>query len=78
VHHDPTRALIDGLGYAGLAPFVGLALLLWLVSPDLHPFVALALAAYGAAIVSFLGGIHWGIGLWSGASCPPCWPGCRC
>lgn len=30
--------------------------------PHLHPFVALALAGYGASIVSFLGGIHWGIG----------------
>lgn len=63
MQHDPTRTLIDWLGYAGLVPFVGLSLLLWLVSADLHPFVALALAAYGAAIVSFLGGIHWGIGL---------------
>jgi hypothetical protein len=58
-----SRRLIDWLGYAGLIPFVGLALLLWLVSADLHPFVALSLAAYGAVIVSFLGGIHWGIGL---------------
>jgi hypothetical protein len=58
-----TRRLVDWLGYAGLIPFVGLALLLWLVSADLHPFVALSLAAYGAVIVSFLGGIHWGIGL---------------
>lgn len=61
--HDPTRKLIDGLGHAGLVPFVLLALLIWLVTPDLHPFVAMALAGYGATIVSFLGGIHWGIGL---------------
>jgi ABC-type amino acid transport system permease subunit len=33
-----------------------------LVDPDLHPFVALAMTGYGASIVSFLGGIHWGIG----------------
>lgn len=63
MQHDPKRTLIDWLGYAGLLPFIGLALLLWLVSDELHPFVALALAAYGAVIVSFLGGIHWGIGL---------------
>ncbi len=61
--YDPTRTLIDWLGYAGLLPFIVLAALLWLVDADLHPFVALALAAYGAVIVSFLGGIHWGIGL---------------
>jgi len=28
----------------------------------LHPFIALSMAGYGAVIVSFLGGIHWGIG----------------
>lgn len=61
--HDPSRRLIERLGYAGLVPFVLLALLIWLVTPDLHPFVALALTAWGATILSFLGGIHWGIGL---------------
>jgi Protein of unknown function (DUF3429) len=60
---DKTWKLIHRLGYAGLAPFIGLALLLWLVDASLHPFVALALAGWGAVVVSFLGGIHWGIGL---------------
>jgi hypothetical protein len=58
------HALIHNLGYAGLIPLVGLALLVWLVTPDLQAWVALALAAYAALIASFLGGIHWGIG-WS-------------
>lgn len=49
------------LGWAGLLPFVGGALLLWLVSAEAHPYVALALSAYAAVIVSFLGGIHWGL-----------------
>lgn len=49
------------LGYGGLVPFVVGALLVWLVREDAHPYVALALAAYGAVIVSFLGGIHWGL-----------------
>ncbi len=62
VHADQTRKQVKLLAYAGLTPFVGLAVLLWLVHPDLHPFVALAMAGYGASIVSFLGGIHWGIG----------------
>ncbi len=61
-HVDPTRKKVKLLAYAGLLPFMGLSVLLWLVDPDLHPFVALALAGYGASIVSFLGGIHWGIG----------------
>ena len=61
-HADQTRKKVKLLAYAGLTPFVGLAVLLWLVDPDLHPFVALAMTGYGASIVSFLGGIHWGIG----------------
>ena len=61
-HIDQTRKRVQLLAYAGLTPFVGLAVLLWLVDADLHPFVALALTGYGAVIVSFLGGIHWGIG----------------
>lgn len=50
------------LGYAGLIPFVLLAALMWLVDAELLPFVAIALGGYAAAIVSFLGGVHWGIG----------------
>jgi hypothetical protein len=49
------------LAYAGLLPFVLGALLVWLVREEAHPYVALALSAYGAVIVSFLGGIHWGL-----------------
>jgi hypothetical protein len=55
--------LIARLGYAGLVPFVMLALLMWIVTAEAHPFVAIALSAYGATIAAFLGGIHWGIGL---------------
>jgi Protein of unknown function (DUF3429) len=49
------------LGYAGLLPFLGGALLVWLVRPEERPFAAQALSAYAALIVSFLGGIHWGL-----------------
>lgn len=54
------------LGYAGLVPFVAGALLVWAVRLDVNAYVALALSAYAAVIVSFLGGIHWGIGLRDG------------
>ena len=54
--------LIERLGYAGLIPFVVLAFFMWIVTPEAHPFVAIALCAYGATIAAFLGGIHWGIG----------------
>lgn len=53
--------LANRLGYAGLIPFVTLALLLWLVNAELHPFVATGLLCYGAVVASFLGGIHGGI-----------------
>ncbi len=49
------------LGYGGLLPFVGGALLVWLVHPDVRQDVAFGLAAYAALIASFLGGIHWGL-----------------
>jgi hypothetical protein len=49
------------LGYGGLLPFAAGALLVWLVRADAQPYVARGLAAYGALIVSFLGGIHWGL-----------------
>ena len=59
---SPTDKTIVQLGYAGLLPFVGLAGLMWLVRADRLPLVATALVAYAGVIVSFLGGIHWGLG----------------
>ena len=53
--------LATRLGYAGLAPFLLLAALLWIVETDLRPWLAIALTSYAALIASFLGGIHWGI-----------------
>jgi Protein of unknown function (DUF3429) len=51
------------LGYGGLLPFVVGAALVWLVRADVLPYVARGLAAYGALIVSFLGGMHWGLAM---------------
>lgn len=59
---DPS-ALAQALGAGGLVPFVGLAIVLWLVPPEPGAWVALALVAYAALIVSFLGGIHWGVAM---------------
>ncbi|WP_291009662.1 DUF3429 domain-containing protein [Hydrogenophaga sp.] len=61
--------LIKVLGYAGLIPFTGLALLLWVVDANLQAWVAMALSAYAALIASFLGGVHWGLG-WLGGQRP--------
>ena len=50
------------LGYAGLIPFMLGAALVWLANEaDAHVFATTTLAGYGAAIVSFLGGILWGL-----------------
>ncbi len=49
------------LGWAGILPFVGGALLVWVVSAEAHPYAVQGLSAYAAVIVSFLGGIHWGL-----------------
>lgn len=76
---DPTlrepESLRDGLppmawrlGYGGLIPFVLGALLVWAVTDEALGYVAAALAAYGAVIVSFLGGIHWGLVMKMGAA----------
>ena len=62
--------LLKRLGYAGLLPFVGLAALLWLVKPELHATVTLALTAYAALIASFLGGLHWGVAFLKGDKTP--------
>ena len=65
-----SHATTSRLGYAGLLPFVLLATLMWLVDTELLPFVAIALGGYAATIVSFLGGVHWGIGFMKGDAAP--------
>ena len=56
-----TPAASRWLGYAGLLPFVAGAAAT-LAGGELGAAGAAALAAYAAVIVSFLGGIHWGLG----------------
>jgi hypothetical protein len=61
----PLRPGIEAwaLGIAGLLPFVAGAAGLWLLSPEWAGLAALALLTYAAVIVSFLGGIHWGLAM---------------
>jgi hypothetical protein len=49
------------LGYGGLVPFVVLALAIGLADPATRAFSGMSLLAYGAAIASFLGAVHWGL-----------------
>jgi len=56
------------LGYTGAIPFVGSAGALVLVEASVLPFslspvIINAQLSYGASILSFLGGVHWGVAL---------------
>ncbi|WP_028465985.1 MULTISPECIES: DUF3429 domain-containing protein [Nisaea] len=60
----PRPALILGLG--GLVPFYAISLPVWLTDP-LYSYVLIdSLITYGAAILSFLGAVHWGAAMWQG------------
>jgi hypothetical protein len=58
----PSR-VTQALGYAGLIPFLALALAVWLAPPQYRPVASTALLGYGASILSFLGAIHWGLNM---------------
>jgi hypothetical protein len=61
--HFLNKRFVYLLAYTGLIPFAALALACWLVHPDwLGAFIKGQLA-YAVAILSFLGGIHWGAAL---------------
>lgn len=56
------------LGGLGAAPFIGLAGAIPFLNGAPRMFVAHALVAYGATILSFLGGVHWGLAIGSQSS----------
>lgn len=58
------------LAYAGAAPLVVGALLVWIVDIDVRPYAALGLSAYAALIAAFLGGVHWGLAMRANESPP--------
>ncbi len=55
--------LVRKLAYAGLIPFVGLALMVQLAPTPLNYLSAESLASYGAIITAFMGALHWGANL---------------
>lgn len=69
-HAGSADAFAKRLGYAGLAPFIVGALLVWLVWPEARPYVANGLSSYAAVIVSFLGAVHWGLAMRQGRPAP--------
>ena len=63
-------ALVAALGYGGLLPFALLALAVCWPGGEGRAFYGFVLLAYGATIASFLGAIHWGLAMRSGAPEP--------
>lgn len=67
-HHEaPMPTAAAWLGYGGLLPFAGGAAGVWLTAGFAQSAIGAALLCYGGAILSFLGGIHWGWGAQAGA-----------
>ena len=59
------------LGVSGLVPFVVAAGLSFFGAPFNPATAVYALIAYGAVILSFLGGVHWGVALTRGQTNGP-------
>ncbi|MFZ6774970.1 DUF3429 domain-containing protein [Undibacterium sp. SXout7W] len=55
------QRLVVRLGFIGLVPFVLLTFACWLVHPEWLGYFIKAQLAYGIVILSFLGGLHWGV-----------------
>ncbi|XP_042242584.1 transmembrane protein 69-like isoform X2 [Homarus americanus] len=70
VRHSPTPAL--ALGFSGLIPFVA-APVYMITTGVFEPDIAQAQLFYGASILSFLGGVRWGLTLPEVSSQPPDW-----
>jgi hypothetical protein len=51
------------LGYAGLLPFLPALVLPWMQGQPLASVLQVAVLAYGAVILSFVGALHWPGGL---------------
>ena len=64
----PKPALI--LGFMGLLPFVSMACIAVIQSPEVDRRVINTLLVYGALILSFLGGVRWGIAINDTSSLP--------
>jgi hypothetical protein len=74
-HHAEPGELALRLGYFGLVPFIGGALFICLLAGRMEPepfnFLVMAMTSYAALVVSFLGGIPWGLIMWQSAAGMP-------
>jgi len=62
------QKLVIRLGFLGLVPFVLLTLACWIVHPDWLGYFIKAQLYYGIVILSFLGGLHWGVTIMAGGN----------
>lgn len=60
--NPPNSSVVSRLGYLALVPFVAGAIVICTTGGSAQALAAQALSAYGAVVISFLGGIHWGLG----------------
>ncbi|MBS1187867.1 MAG: hypothetical protein H6R04_1885 [Burkholderiaceae bacterium] len=65
-NHFFDKRLAHVLGIGALAPFVLLSIGCWIVHPDWIGDLVRGQLSYGIAILSFIGGIHWGAALLTG------------
>lgn len=65
---DPYINMAKLLGFGGLVPFAGCAVLMFLGSPGISIIALFANAVYGAVILSFVGAVHWGMTMLGGRS----------
>lgn len=49
------------LGYLGLLPFILSSILVWV--PEYHNFAIQSITLYAAVILTFIGGVHWGLAI---------------
>ena len=61
--HPETPPAARALGLAGLVPFWVAALAVVLAEGEVEAAALRAQVAYGAVILTFLGGVHWGLAL---------------
>lgn len=58
---DPYIHMAKLMGFGGLVPFVGCAVLMYSGSRSASIVALFANAVYGAVILSFVGAVHWGL-----------------
>ena len=61
-HSSAASRLVKWLGYGGLIPFLGFAILAWADETRTMLWQG-DLRAYGAVILSFVGALHWGLAM---------------